>query len=54
LHTDGGRLVRSGALGDFRNWLIREERASELLDYFESIWRQRMVQLDDVLLPTGK
>lgn len=32
----------------------RLERASELLDYFESIWRQRMAQLDDVLLPKGK
>jgi DNA-binding transcriptional ArsR family regulator len=30
------------------------QRASELLDYFESIWRQRMAQLDDVLLPKGK
>ena len=28
-------------------------RAGELLDYFESIWRQRMAQLDDVLLPKG-
>jgi DNA-binding transcriptional ArsR family regulator len=25
------------------------KRASELLEYFESIWRQRMAQLDDVL-----
>ena len=32
----------------------RLKRASELLDYFESIWRQRMAQLDDVLLPKGK
>jgi DNA-binding transcriptional ArsR family regulator len=32
----------------------RLRRASELLDYFESIWRQRMAQLDDVLLPKGK
>jgi hypothetical protein len=29
----------------------RLQRAGELLDYFESIWRQRMAQLDDVLLP---
>lgn len=29
-------------------------RAGELLDRFESIWRQRMAQLDDVLLPKGK
>jgi DNA-binding transcriptional ArsR family regulator len=26
-------------------------RAGELLDHYESIWRQRMAQLDDVLLP---
>jgi DNA-binding transcriptional ArsR family regulator len=32
----------------------RLQRAAELLDYFESIWRQRMAQLDDVLLPKGK
>ena len=32
----------------------RLQRASQLLDYFESIWRQRMAQLDDVLLPKGK
>jgi DNA-binding transcriptional ArsR family regulator len=32
----------------------RLKRAAELLDYFESIWRQRMAQLDDVLLPKGK
>jgi DNA-binding transcriptional ArsR family regulator len=31
----------------------RLKRASELLDYFESIWRQRMAQLDDVLSPKG-
>jgi DNA-binding transcriptional ArsR family regulator len=30
------------------------QRAAELLDYFESIWRQRVAQLDDVLLPKGK
>jgi DNA-binding transcriptional ArsR family regulator len=33
--------------------LARLERAGEVLDHFESIWRQRMAQLDDVLLPTG-
>ena len=32
----------------------RLRRAGELLDYFESIWRQRLAQLDDVLLPKGK
>ena len=32
----------------------RLRRAGELLDHFESIWRQRMAQLDDVLLPKGK
>jgi DNA-binding transcriptional ArsR family regulator len=29
----------------------RLQRASELLDTFESIWRQRVAQLDDVLSP---
>jgi DNA-binding transcriptional ArsR family regulator len=32
----------------------RLRRAGELLDQFEVIWRQRMAQLDDVLLPKGK
>jgi DNA-binding transcriptional ArsR family regulator len=32
----------------------RLRRAGELLDHFESIWRQRMAQLDEVLLPEGK
>ena len=32
----------------------RLRRAGELLEYFESIWRHRMAQLDDVLLPKGK
>ena len=32
----------------------RLQRATELLDYFESIWRQRMALLDDVLLPKGE
>lgn len=32
----------------------RLERAAELLDHFESIWRQRMAQLDDVLKPKGE
>jgi DNA-binding transcriptional ArsR family regulator len=27
----------------------RLQRAGELLDYFESIWRERIAQLDDVL-----
>src|SRR4051794_22579381 len=32
----------------------RLRRAGELLDHFESIWRQRMAQLDELLLPKGK
>lgn len=32
----------------------RLQRAGELLDSFESIWRQRMAQLDDILQPKGK
>jgi DNA-binding transcriptional ArsR family regulator len=32
----------------------RLQRAGELLESFESIWRQRMAQLDDVLLPKGR
>jgi DNA-binding transcriptional ArsR family regulator len=32
----------------------RLQRAGELLERFESLWRQRMAQLDDVLLPKGK
>jgi DNA-binding transcriptional ArsR family regulator len=32
----------------------RLQRAGELLEHFEAIWRQRMAQLDDVLLPKGK
>ncbi len=32
----------------------RLKRAGELLDHFESIWRQRMAQLDDVLSTKGK
>ena len=32
----------------------RLQRAGEVLEYFESIWRQRMAQLDDVLLPKGE
>ena len=32
----------------------RLQRAGELLEYFESIWRQRIAQLDDVLLPKGR
>ena len=32
----------------------RLQRAGELLDSFESIWRQRVAQLDDVLLPKGQ
>ena len=32
----------------------RLKRAGELLDHFESIWRQRVAQLDDLLLPKGR
>ena len=32
----------------------RLQRVGELLEHFESIWRQRMAQLDDVLRPKGK
>lgn len=32
----------------------RLKRAGELLDHFESIWRQRMARLDDVLSTKGK
>ena len=32
----------------------RLRRAGELLDYFESVWRQRMAQLDDVLGSKGR
>jgi DNA-binding transcriptional ArsR family regulator len=32
----------------------RLKRAGELLQHFESIWRQRRAQLDDVLLPKAK
>jgi len=31
----------------------RLQRAGELLDEFETIWRQRLAQLDDVLLLKG-
>ena len=45
-------LVRKRASG--REQLVstnraRLRRAAELLDHFESIWRQRVAQLDDVL-----
>ena len=32
----------------------RLRRAGELLERFESIWRHRLAQLDDVLLPKGR
>lgn len=32
----------------------RLQRAGELLEHFEAIWRQRVAQLDDVLKPMGK
>jgi DNA-binding transcriptional ArsR family regulator len=46
-------LIRKRANG--REQLVSAERArlrraGELLDYFESLWRQRVAQLDDVLL----
>ena len=31
----------------------RLKRVGELLDHFESIWRQRLAQLDDVLMRKG-
>ena len=51
------RLIKKRAKG--REQLVstnpaRIKRAAELLDYFESIWRQRVAQLDDVLVPKGK
>jgi DNA-binding transcriptional ArsR family regulator len=49
-------LIRKHASG--REQLVstnraRLKRAGELLDHFEVIWRQRLSQLDDVLLPKG-
>jgi DNA-binding transcriptional ArsR family regulator len=32
----------------------RLRRAGELLDAFETLWRRRVAQLDDVLLPRGE
>jgi len=32
----------------------RLKRAAQLLDHFESVWRHRIAQLDEVLLPKGK
>ena len=32
----------------------RLRRAGELLESFETTWRRRMAQLDDVLLPKGR
>ena len=51
------RLIQKRANG--REQLVstnhaRLRRAGELLEYFEAIWRQRLAQLDDVLLPKGK
>jgi DNA-binding transcriptional ArsR family regulator len=50
-------LIRKRANG--REQLVstnraRLQRAGELLDHFDAIWRQRMAQLDDVLVPKGK
>jgi DNA-binding transcriptional ArsR family regulator len=51
------KLIRKQAHG--REQLVstnhaRLERARALLDHFESIWRQRLEQLDEVLSPKGK
>jgi DNA-binding transcriptional ArsR family regulator len=48
-------LIRKRANG--REQLVstdheRLQRAAELLDAFEQIWRQRMARLDDLLQPT--
>ena len=50
-------LIKKAASG--REQLVstnhaRLKRASELLDHFETIWRQRVAQMDDVLSPKGK
>jgi DNA-binding transcriptional ArsR family regulator len=50
-------LIRKRASG--REQLVstnraRLQRAGELLDYFEAIWRQRIAQLDAVLVPKGR
>ena len=50
-------LIRKRAKG--REQLVatdhaRLKRAGELLDYFDSIWRQRIAQLDELLSPKGK
>ena len=54
---DRAGLIRKRANG--REQLVatnhaRLQRVGEVLEYFESIWRQRMAQLDDVLLPRGE
>jgi DNA-binding transcriptional ArsR family regulator len=33
---------------------VRLQRAGALLDAYESLWRQRVAQLDDVLSPKGQ
>ncbi|HEY6748976.1 MAG TPA: helix-turn-helix domain-containing protein [Mycobacteriales bacterium] len=50
-------LIRKQAHG--REQLVstdraRLQRAGELLDAYESLWRQRVAQLDDVLSPKGR
>ena len=50
-------LIRKRANG--REQLVstnhaRIKRAAELLDHYENIWRHRVAQLDDLLLPKGK
>ena len=50
-------LIRKRAHG--REQLVstdhaRLQRATELLDSLEAIWRQRVAQLDDVLRPKGR
>lgn len=50
-------LIRKRAHG--REQLVstdraRLQRAGELLDSYESRWRRRVAQLDDILLPEGR
>jgi len=50
-------LIRKRACGREQQVSTNRERlkrATELLDHFESIWRQRMARLDDILVPKGK
>lgn len=50
-------LVQKRAIGREQRVSTNRERlrrAGELLEHFEAIWRQRMIQLDDVLEPKGE